>query len=75
MDIEGTLAAGWDPTGLPENGVDDGAIFGLEEVDAFALYLVRDDFRDAAVRADRIVIFTGGVAVVVQPPFQDLAPA
>jgi hypothetical protein len=70
VDVEGTLAAGWDPSVLQENGVEDGAVLGIEESDAFSLYLLRQDFKTAEGHGDQLVIFTGGVTVVVQPPYE-----
>lgn len=67
VDVEGTLAAGWDPEVLRANGVEDGAVFGIDETEAFSLYLLREDFKRAEQHGERLVLFTGGVAVVVQP--------
>jgi hypothetical protein len=70
VDVEGTFAAGWDPEAVRSNGVEDGAVFGLEETDAVSLYLLREDFNAGELHGDKLVLFTGGVAVVVQPALQ-----
>lgn len=75
LDMEGTITAGWDPEVLRENGFEDGAIFRIEEADGFSLYLLREDFQEAELHGDRVLIRTGGVAVVVQPPFENSSPA
>ena len=68
IDVEGVLTAGRDPAVVAANGFEDAAIFGVGDLDGFSLYLVNEDFQDARLDGDRLIVRTGGVAVVIGPP-------
>ncbi len=69
LDVEGVLAAGWDPDVLRANGFEGSAILRLEELPAFSLYLVREDFEDLRDHGGRVVGRAGGLGVAITPRF------